>query len=155
MQLLTPQLNFSKKANHSTLMFIRVEWFAFFEKFNCGLKSCICLLRPSFVLHHYKILRSSTRASALKIEHFHSRVKMLGWPTKWYGTFSGRKLFADSKNVHGLYPWRSILTTRSKKVKNSWNFQIFSIRFLWWPVAVRTDLHRYKISSFLESGCNL
>jgi hypothetical protein len=29
-----------------------------------------------------KILRSSTRASALKIENFHSRVKILGWPIK-------------------------------------------------------------------------
>jgi hypothetical protein len=34
------------------------------------------------------------------------------------GTFSGRKLLADSKNVHGVYAWRSALITRSKKVKN-------------------------------------
>jgi hypothetical protein len=29
-----------------------------------------------------------------------------------------------------LYAWRSTLTTGSKKVKNSGNFQIFSISFL-------------------------
>jgi hypothetical protein len=121
----------------------------------CGLKSCICFSQQTFVLQLFKILRSSTRASALKIENFHSIVKILGWPTKWYGTFSSSKLPADSKNVHGLYAWRSTLTTRSKKVKNSWNFKIFSISFLRWPEAVRTDLHRYKICTFLESGCNL
>jgi hypothetical protein len=78
--------------------------------------------QPTFVLQLFKILRSSTRASALKIENFHSRVKILGWPTKRYGTFSGNKLLADSKNVHGLYACRSNLTTRSNKVKNSGNF---------------------------------
>jgi hypothetical protein len=47
-----------------------------------GLKSCICLSQPTFVLQLFKILRSSTRPSALKIENFQSRVKILGWPTK-------------------------------------------------------------------------
>jgi hypothetical protein len=120
-----------------------------------GLKSCICLSQPTFVLQLFKILRSSIRASALKIENFHSRVKTLGWPTKWYDTFSGSKLLVDSKNVHGLFAWRSTLTTRSKMVKNLWNFQIFSISFLRCPIAVWTDLHRYKICTFLESGSNL
>jgi hypothetical protein len=54
-----------------------------------------------------------------------------------------------------LYAWRSNLTTTSKKVKNSWNFQIFSICFLRWPVAVKADHHRYKICTFLKSGHNL
>jgi hypothetical protein len=27
-----------------------------------------------------------------------------------FGTFFGRKLLADPKNVHGLYAWRSTLT---------------------------------------------
>jgi hypothetical protein len=112
----------------------------------CGLnKSCIYLSQPTFVLQLFKILRSSTRASALKIKKFHSRVKILCWPTKWYGTFSGSKLLADSKNVHVLYAWRSTLTLRQKRWK------ILEIR---WPVAVRTDLHRYKIRTFLESGSN-
>jgi hypothetical protein len=57
--------------------------------------------------------------SALKIENFHSRDKILGRPTKGYGTFFGSKLHADSKNVHGLYASRSTLTATSKKVKNS------------------------------------
>jgi hypothetical protein len=121
----------------------------------CGLKSCKCLSQPTFILQLFKILRSSTRASALKIEHFQSSAKILGWPTKWYGTFFGSKLLTDSKNIHGLYAWRSTLTTRVKKVKNSWNFQIFSIRFLRWPVADRTDIHRYKICTFYELGSNL
>jgi hypothetical protein len=79
----------------------------------------MCLSQPTFVLQLFKILRSSTRASAVKIENFHSRVKILGWPIKCNGTFFGSKLLADSKNVHGLHGWRSNLTTRSKKVKNS------------------------------------
>jgi hypothetical protein len=49
-------------------------------------------------------LRSSTRASALKIENFHNKVKILGWPTNFFGTFSGSKLVADSKNI-----WRNIV----------------------------------------------
>jgi hypothetical protein len=69
----------------------------------------------TFILQFFKTLRFSTRASALKIENFHNRVKILGWPTKGYGTFSGSKLLADSKNVHGLYAWRSTLTARSKR----------------------------------------
>jgi hypothetical protein len=120
-----------------------------------GLKSCVCLSQPTFILQLFKILSSSTRATAWKIENFHSRVKILGWPTKCYGTFSGSKLLADSKNVHVIYAWRSTLTTRSKKVKNLWNFQNFSISFLRLPVAVRTYLHRYKICTFLESRSNL
>jgi hypothetical protein len=33
----------------------------------------------------------------------HKRVKILSWPTKKYGTFSGSNFLADSKNVHSLY----------------------------------------------------
>jgi hypothetical protein len=47
----------------------------------------LCLLQPTFGLQLFKILRSSTRASALKIENYHSRVKILGWPINRYGTF--------------------------------------------------------------------
>jgi hypothetical protein len=64
-------------------------------------------------------------------------------------------MLADSKNVYGLYTWWSTLTSRSKKVKNSWNCQIFSIYFLRWPVVARTDLKRYKTCTFLESRRNL
>jgi hypothetical protein len=53
----------------------------------------------TFVLQLFKILRSSTRAPALKIENFHSK--------KRYGILSSSKLLADSKKVHGLYAWRS------------------------------------------------
>jgi hypothetical protein len=44
---------------------------------------------------------------------------------------------------------------RSKMVKSARNFQIFSICFLRRPVADRTDLHRYKICTFLKSRSNL
>jgi hypothetical protein len=129
-----------------------VEWIAFFEEFKNPVilkVAYVYLSQPTFVQQLLKFLRSSTRASALKIKNVHSRVKILGRPITWYGTFSGSKLFTDS------YAWRSTLTTRSKKVKNSWNFQIFSIRFLRWPVLDRTDLHRYIICTFLESRSNL
>jgi hypothetical protein len=136
---------------------IRVEWFAFFWEIQnpWALKSWMCSSQPTFVLQLFKILRSSTRASALKIENFHTWVKFLGWPAKRFDTFSGSKVLTDSKNVHDLYAWRSTLTTASKKIKNSWNLKIFLIIFLRWPVAVRTDLHTYKICTFLESGSNL
>jgi hypothetical protein len=121
----------------------------------CGLKSRICLSQPTFVLQLFKILRSSTRASALKIENFHSRVKILGWPTKWYGTFSGSKLLADSKNVYDLYAWRSTLTTRSIKVKIHEIFKFSQLVSLDDSLAIRTDILRCKKCTFLESGRNL
>jgi hypothetical protein len=60
----------------------------------------------------------------LKNENF--RVKILGWPKKGYGTFSGSKLLADSKNVHGWYVWgfdryRLELTSKSSKNAYFWN----------------------------------
>jgi hypothetical protein len=62
-------------------------------------------LKVAYVYYNqlFKIMISFTRASTLDNENFHSGVKILGWPTKKYGTFSGRKLHAFSKNVHGLY----------------------------------------------------
>jgi hypothetical protein len=52
----------------------------------------------------------------VKIENFekkiHGRVKILGWYKKQHGTYSGRKLLADSKNVHVLYVWWSPSTAR-------------------------------------------
>jgi hypothetical protein len=65
-----------------------------------------------------------------KIENFdkkiHGRVKILGWSKKQHGTFSGRKLRAESKNVHFLYFWRTNLTVRSKKGKKFKISQIFN-----------------------------
>jgi hypothetical protein len=59
----------------------------------------------------------------VKIEKFekknHGKVKILGWPKEQHGISSGSKLFADSKNVHVLYVWRSNLTAQSKKGKIS------------------------------------
>jgi hypothetical protein len=52
-----------------------------------------------FVPQLFKILRSSNRATALTIENFHGRLKILGWPTKRQGFFSGSKLHADSKTA--------------------------------------------------------
>jgi hypothetical protein len=76
----------------------------------------------TFVLDLFKILRSSSRKWAAKIEIFlkkiHGRVKILGWSKKQHGTFSGSKLLADSKNVHVLYIWRSNLTGKFKKDTN-------------------------------------
>jgi hypothetical protein len=52
----------------------------------------------------------------VKIENFekknHGTVKILGWPKKQHGTFSGGKLLADSKNMHILYVWCSLLTVK-------------------------------------------
>jgi hypothetical protein len=72
------------------------------------------VLNVAYVYYNqlFKILMSSNRASALMIENFHGRVKILGWPWKRYGTFSGSKLLAEFKNVHGLYAWSSILAAR-------------------------------------------
>jgi hypothetical protein len=58
----------------------------------------------------FKILRSSNRKWAVKIENFekkiHGRVKILDWSKKQHGNFSGGKLLVDSKNVYVLYVWR-------------------------------------------------
>jgi hypothetical protein len=58
----------------------------------------------------------------VKIENFekkiHGRVKILGCSKRQHGTFSGRKLLADSKNVHVLYVWMSNLTVKLEKGKN-------------------------------------
>jgi hypothetical protein len=54
----------------------------------------------------------------------HRRVKILGWYKQQHCTFSGGKLLADSKNVHGLYVWRSNVTVESKKGKNC---EIFNV----------------------------
>jgi hypothetical protein len=68
----------------------------------------------TFVLELFKILRSSSRKWAVKIENFekkiHGTVKILVSSKKQYGTFFSSKLLADSKNVHVLYVWRSFST---------------------------------------------
>jgi hypothetical protein len=59
----------------------------------------------TFALKLFKILRSSSRKWAMKIEKYKKKihgVKILGWSKKQHDTFSGRKLLADSKNVHVL-----------------------------------------------------
>jgi hypothetical protein len=64
----------------------------------------------------FKILRSSSRKWAVKIENFEK--KNLGWSEKQHGTFSGSKLLVDSKNVHVLY------VTQCKKYNISKNLNI-------------------------------
>jgi hypothetical protein len=52
---------------------------------------------------HYKMANTkcpNVYSPVLKIENFHRTVKILGNVTKPNGTFSGRKLLADFKNVH-------------------------------------------------------
>jgi hypothetical protein len=70
----------------------------------------------TFVVKFFKILRSSSRKWAVKIENFekkiHGTVKTLGWPKKQHGTFSDGKLLADSKNMHILYVWWSLSTVK-------------------------------------------
>jgi hypothetical protein len=59
----------------------------------------------------------------VKIENF--EIKISGWPKKQHGSFSGRKLLADSKNVHVLYVWRSNLPaglSKNSKLRHAWNF---------------------------------
>jgi hypothetical protein len=57
------------------------------------------------------MLSSSSLKWAVNIENFEKKNhKFLGWSKKQHGTFSGRKLLADSKNGHVLYVWRSNLT---------------------------------------------
>jgi hypothetical protein len=68
----------------------------------------------TFVLKLFKILRSSTRKWAVKIENFekkiHGTVKILGWSKMQHGTLSSSKLLVDSKNMHVLYVWWSYST---------------------------------------------
>jgi hypothetical protein len=75
----------------------------------------------TFALKLFKILRSSSRKWAVRIENLkkiiHGRVKILGWSKKQHATFSSSKLLADSKNMHVLYVWMSNLTVKLKKVK--------------------------------------
>jgi hypothetical protein len=77
----------------------------------CGLKSCTYLLQPTFVLQIFKILWL---------------FKILGWPTKRFGTFSDRKLLAASKNEHGLHASKSTMTAESKKGKKFMKILKFS-----------------------------
>jgi hypothetical protein len=135
-------INFSLLQRTKNGMRIRVEWFAFFEKFKNPV-----VLKAAYVYHNQFLFYNFLKFWDLPLAH-------RPWRLKRYGTFSGSKLLADFKNVHGLYVWMSILTTRSKKVKDSWNIQIFSIGFFRWPLYIRTDLHSYKICTFLESGSN-
>jgi hypothetical protein len=76
----------------------------------------------TFVIELLKILCSSSRKWAVKIESFEKKIhcsfKILGWSKKQHGTFSGGKLLVNSKNVHFLYVWRSNLTVNLKKGKN-------------------------------------
>jgi hypothetical protein len=48
---------------------------------------------------------------------------ILGWSKKPYGTFSGSKLVADSKNGHVLYVWWSLSTARDHFRKKIGIFQ--------------------------------
>jgi hypothetical protein len=43
--------------------------------------------------------------------------KVLGWPTKGFGTVFDIKLLAAFKHLHGLYASRSNMTAKSKKGK--------------------------------------
>jgi hypothetical protein len=60
----------------------------------------------TLVLELFKVLRSSPRKWAVKIENFvkntRGREKIIGWSKKQHSTFSVSKLLADSKNVHVL-----------------------------------------------------
>jgi hypothetical protein len=101
-----------------------VELFSIFEKFISPgvLKVAYECDNKTLVLEIFKILRSSSRNWAVKIENFekkiHGTVKILGWSKKQHGTFSSSSLLADSKNVHVLYGWRSNLTVKLKQGKN-------------------------------------
>jgi hypothetical protein len=91
-----------------------VEWYSIFKKFisHGVLKVVYEYQNKTFVLKLFKILRSSSRKWAVKIENFekkiHSTVKILGWSKKQHGAFSSSKLLTDSKNMHVLYFWRAI-----------------------------------------------
>jgi hypothetical protein len=108
------KIKFTSLNKENILMYIRVEWFAFFEKFKnpvvlkVAYSYCNQLLFYNFLKFWDLPLAHRPRRDL----HFHSRVKFLVWPTKWYGNFSGSKLLAGSKNMHGLYTWRSTLTAR-------------------------------------------
>jgi hypothetical protein len=115
--------------NRLNFSYSRVEWFSFFDKFiNPGVLKVACDYdNKTFTIELFKILRSSSRKRAMKIENFekktnHGRVKILGWSKKQNGTFFDGKLIAGSKNVHILYVWRPNLTAKSKKCKNLWFF---------------------------------
>jgi hypothetical protein len=87
-----------------------------------------------------RFLHYSTRASALKLKNFHSRLKILGWPTKIYGTFFSSKLLTDYKNVHAF---RSTLTVIEKKFIKIVFVLHLHLRFL--------PYHSQKKESFLKS----
>jgi hypothetical protein len=82
-----------------------VELFSFFGKFISPgvLKVAYEYDNKTFVLELFKILKTSSRKWAVKIENFekkiHGKVKILGWSKKQHGTFSGSKLLDDYKKV--------------------------------------------------------
>jgi hypothetical protein len=80
-----------------------------YSRVECG----VVYENKTFVADLFKILRSSAFKWAVKIEtlenKIHGRVKILGWQ---HGTFSGRKLLGDSKNVYVLCVWWSLSTAK-------------------------------------------
>jgi hypothetical protein len=108
---------------------VMVEWFAFFEKFK----------NPAVTKVAYVYYNQLFFCNFLKFWESNFKVFLVAncslIPKMCMSCMLGGQLWPLGQ----------------KKKKNSWNFQIFSISFLRWPLAVRTDLHRYKICTFLES----
>jgi hypothetical protein len=89
---------------------------------------------------------------ALKIENSHMKVKNWSCPKYRYGTFSGCKLLADSKNVQILLFGGQLLMLQVEIDQNLAKFYIF------WPYLTSSGWNwpsNNKICTFLESGSNL
>jgi hypothetical protein len=122
-------------------MCIRVRWIAFFEKFKNSV-----VLKVAYVYHNQLLFYNFLKFWDLPLAHWPWRLEI----------FIVLFLLANCSLIPKMYMvCICMLAGQLWRLKNSRNFQIFSISFLRWTVAVRTDPHRYKICKSMESGSNL